>query len=136
GAAGASAAIEAARLGRRVVLVDGAPQLGGQAVGSMIGTFCGFYSNGRSPRLVTHGIASEILRDLRASGDAHDIVGRRNTIIVQYRVTALHRWIEEAVRKAGIDVVLGAVLRGVHRDGRRIERLDLATRYGDVEVAA
>lgn len=136
GAAGVSAAIEAARLGRKVVLVDGAPQLGGQAVGSMIGTFCGFYSNGRTPRLVTHGIGAEILRDLRASGDTHDITGRRNTIIVQYRVTALQRWIEEAVRKAGIDVVLGAVLRFVHRDGRRIARLELASRYGDVEVEA
>jgi 2-polyprenyl-6-methoxyphenol hydroxylase-like FAD-dependent oxidoreductase len=136
GAAGISAAIEAARLGRKVVLVDGAPQLGGQAVGAMIGTFCGFYSNGKAPRLVTHGIAAEILRDLRASGDAHDITGRRNTIIVQYRVTALQRWIEEAVRKAGIEIVLGAVLRGVRRDGRRIGALELATRFGDVEVAA
>jgi glycine/D-amino acid oxidase-like deaminating enzyme len=136
GAAGISAAIEARRLGRRVVLVDGAPQLGGQAVGSMVGTFCGFYSNGKTPHLVTHGIAAEILRDLRASGDTHDITGRRNTFIVQYRVTALQRWIEEAVRKAGIDVVLGAVLRGVRRDGRRIERLELATRYGEVEVEA
>jgi glycine/D-amino acid oxidase-like deaminating enzyme len=136
GAAGIAAAIEAARLGRRVVLVDGAPQLGGQATGSMIGTFCGFYSNGPQPRLVTHGIAAEILRDLRASGDAHDITGRRNTLIVQYRITALQRWIEEAVRKAGVDVVLGAVLRGVRREGRRIARLDFATRYGAVEVEA
>lgn len=136
GAAGISAAIEAARLGRRVVLVDGAPQLGGQATGAMIGTFCGFYSNGRSPHLVTHGIADEMLKDLRASGDAHDILGRRNTIIVQYRVAGLQRWVEEAVRKAGIDVLLGAVLRSVQRDGRRIERLALATRYGEVEVAA
>jgi hypothetical protein len=63
-------------------------------------------------------------------------VGRRNTIIVQYRVTALQRWIEEAVRKAGIEIVLSAVLRGVRRDGRRIGALELATRFGDVEVAA
>ncbi len=136
GAAGISAAIESARLGRKVVLVDGAPQLGGQAVGAMIGTFCGFYSNGKSPRPVTFGIAEEILRDLRAGGDAHDIVGRRNTIIVQYRVTALQRWIEEAVRKAGVNVVLGAVLTNVRRDGRRIQALDLATRHGPVEVEA
>lgn len=136
GAAGVSAAIEAARLGRRVVLVDGAPQLGGQATGAMVGTFCGFYSNGKNPHLVTHGIAEEMLRDLRANGDAHDILGRRNTIIVQYRVAALQRWVEEAVRKAGIDVLLGAVLRSVRRDGRRIERLAFATRYGEIDVVA
>src|SRR5207253_11047924 len=34
GAAGTSAAIEAARLGRKVVLIDGMPALGGQAVNS------------------------------------------------------------------------------------------------------
>ncbi|MGQ0662442.1 MAG: FAD-dependent oxidoreductase [Pseudomonadota bacterium] len=136
GAAGISAAIEAARLGARVVLVDAAPQLGGQAVGAMIGTFCGLYSNGQLPVQVTHGIADDILRDLREAGDAHDIVGRRNTIIVQYRVQAFLRWVEEAVRKAGIEVVLGGVLGAVKRDGRRITALGLATRYGEVEVTA
>ncbi|MDF3074595.1 MAG: FAD-dependent oxidoreductase, partial [Alphaproteobacteria bacterium] len=44
GIAGLSAALEAAKLGRRVVLVDGAPALGGQAVGAIIGTFCGLFS--------------------------------------------------------------------------------------------
>lgn len=136
GVAGVAAALETARMGKRVVLVDGAPQLGGLAVGAMVGTFCGFYSNGPKPRLIQRGVAEEILRDLRASGDTHDITGRRNTIIVQYRVTALQRWIETAVRAAGIDVVLGAVLVSVRREGRRIARLDLATRYGPVEVEA
>ncbi len=135
GIAGISAALESARLGRRVALIDGAPQLGGQSVGAMIGTFCGLYSNGPQPQQVTHGIADDLLCDLRASGDATDIVGRRRTIIVQYRITALQRWIEEAVRRAGIDVVLDATLAGVRRDGRRIKAVDLATRYGPLEVA-
>jgi hypothetical protein len=136
GVTGVAAALEAARMGKRAVVVDGAPQLGGLAVGAMVGTFCGFYSNGPQPRLIQRGVAEEILRDLRASGDTYDITGRRNTIIVQYRVTALQRWIEEAVRKAAIDVVLGAVLQTVRREGRRITRLELATRYGAVEVEA
>ena len=46
GIAGVSAALEAARLGRKVALVDGLPALGGQAVNSVIGTFCGLFSNG------------------------------------------------------------------------------------------
>ena len=46
GISGVAAAIEAARLGRRVLLVDGAPALGGQAVGSIIGTIIGLYSHG------------------------------------------------------------------------------------------
>jgi heterodisulfide reductase subunit A-like polyferredoxin len=38
GIAGVSAALEAAALGRRVVLVDAAPAIGGQAIGSIVGT--------------------------------------------------------------------------------------------------
>lgn len=136
GIAGISAALDAQRLGRRVVLIDAGATLGGQSVAAMIGTFCGLYSNGPAPYQVTHGIADDILRDLGRSGDLHFIHGRRNTTIVQYRVGALARWIEEAVRRAGIAVLLGATLRAVRSEGRRIARLDLATRHGDVQVRA
>jgi hypothetical protein len=136
GISGISAALEAAELDRRVVLVDAGPQLGGQSTGSIIGTFCGLYANGPNPRLVTHGMADALLRDLKASGDAFDKPSARNTVIVMYRVTALQRWIEEAVRRAGISVVLGASLTGVQRDGRRLKMIELATRYGSVEINA
>ena len=52
GIAGVSAALEAARLGRKVALVDGLPALGGQAVNSIIGTFCGLFANGTRSTLV------------------------------------------------------------------------------------
>jgi len=136
GIAGVSAALEAARLGRRVALIDAAPQLGGESISAIIGTFCGLYSVGPKPRQVTHGIADEILRDLRAAGATHDIAGRRRTLIVQYRVPALQRWIEEAVRKADVEPVLNAALANVRRSGRRIEALELVTRYGPLELAA
>ena len=66
GITGISAAIEAARLGRRVVLVDSLPALGGQAVNSIIGTFCGMFHNGPDRYQFTYGIADEILTDLGA----------------------------------------------------------------------
>jgi hypothetical protein len=53
-----------------------------------------------------------------------------------YDEIALSRWIEEAVDKADIAVLLGAILRGVTRDGDKIRDLDLATRFGDVKVSA
>ena len=64
GAAGISAAVEAARLGRKVVLVESFPVLGGQAVNSIIGTFCGLYSNGTHGYQFTHGVADDILNTL------------------------------------------------------------------------
>ena len=135
GIAGISAALEAAKLGRRVVLVDSLPALGGQAVNSIIGTFCGLYSNGLDCYRTVHGIADGILADLGAAGALHH---RRtpHTTVVMYDEVALSRWIEEAVRRAGITVLLGAVLREAGRDGRRITSLEIATRYGDVRVTA
>jgi flavin-dependent dehydrogenase len=137
GIAGVSAALEAARLGRKVALLDGLPALGGQAVNSIIGTFCGLFANGTHGHQLTHGIADGILRDLGAQ-DAlyYRRGGPSNTTVVMYDEVALSRWIEEAVRKADITVLLGTILRGVTCDGRRVRELDLATRYGDVKLSA
>lgn len=135
GIAGTSAALEAAALGRKVVLVDGLPTLGGQAVNSIIGTFCGLFSNGPKRFQLTHGIADGILKDLGAKGALHHNVGPMTTV-VYYDEVALARWIERKILDAGITVVLGAVLRDVVLEGRRVQELELATRYGDVRVSA
>src|SRR5215470_4463926 len=137
GIAGVSAALEAARLGRKVALVDGLPSLGGQAVNSIIGTFCGLFANGTHGHQLTHGIADGILRELGAQGALYyRRGGPSNTTVVMYDEVALSRWIEEAVRQAGITVLLGAILRTVTRDGGRVRALELATRYGDVTLDA
>jgi flavin-dependent dehydrogenase len=137
GIAGVSAAIEAAQLGLKVVLVDSLPALGGQAVNSIIGTFCGLFANGSHGVQITHGIADAILRDLGAQ-DAlfYRHGGPSNTTVVMYDEVALSRWVEEAVRKAGVTVLLGAIMRNVTRDGGRVRSIEFATRYGDVTVSA
>ncbi|CAN0453157.1 unnamed protein product, partial [Discosporangium mesarthrocarpum] len=56
--------------------------------------------------------------------------------IVQYDEIALARWIDKAVRDAGITVLLGAVVRNAHIPSRRITALDIATKFGDVCVEA
>jgi len=134
GITGVSAALEAAKLGRKVLLIDGGASLGGQAVGAIIGTFCGLYSNGPAPYQVTHGIADSILHDLDVAGALHFIRGRRNTTIVQYREADLGRWIESAVLRAGVQVLAGAMLLQVERQGGRLLSARFATRYGEVEV--
>ena len=59
-----------------------------------------------------------------------------HTTVVYYDEVALGRWIERTVRELGIQVIVGAVVRDVDVEGRRIKKLHLATRYGDVEVEA
>jgi flavin-dependent dehydrogenase len=134
GIAGVSAALEAARLGHKVTLVDSLPALGGQAVNSIIGLFCGLFSLGPNPYQFTHGIADEILRDLGAAGALNYRRGAWTSVM--YDDIALSRWIEKAVRDAGITVILGGVIRGVTSQDRRISSLDIATRYGDIRIAA
>jgi len=133
GAAGLMAALTSARLGRRTVLLEAMPTPGGQLVGALLGTICGLYSNGPSPRRVTFGAVDEMLRYLN---DSHALHARRalNTLVLQYDETLCGRWAEQALAKSGVEVVLGAVLRGVRMEGRKVTSLDVATRWGDVEV--
>lgn len=132
GMAGISAALEAAALGHKVVLVDGLPTLGGQAVNSKIGLFCGIFSNPPNPTQFTHGIADDMLRDLGAQGSLHYLKSGLGSVI--YDDLALARWIEKTVQAAGITVILGGILRGVTSADRRIRSIEVATRYGDIRV--
>jgi hypothetical protein len=138
GAAGTSAALEAAALGRKVALIDGLPGLGGQAVNSIIGIFVGFFSGGdqnHKPYQITHGIADRIFKDLGAQGVLDFRVGPTTTNVM-YDEVALQRWIEEAVRVAGIIPIVGAIVRNGVMEGRRVRELELTTRYGEVRVQA
>ena len=137
GISGVTAAIEAARLGRRVVLVDAAPSLGGQAVGSIIGTVIGLYTHGPDAYQITHGLADELIAEMTARGALlrrHST--RTGTVTFQYDVVELGRWIEEKVRAAGVRALVGAMLTDVERDGRRLVAASFATRYGTVRVEA
>src|SRR5579871_984748 len=116
GIAGSTAAIESARLGRDVVLVDSLPLIGGQMVHSLIGLFV------------------EIFRALGPSGDLY--FSRGHTTTVFYNELALGRWLEKTVRDLGIQVVTGAVLQDVVVHDGRVFSLGLATRYGNLRVRA
>jgi hypothetical protein len=136
GIAGISAALEAARLGRSVVIVDGQAALGGQAVNSIIATFCGLFSNGTHGYQFTYGVADELLAYLETQDKAVHYRHGPNTTVVYYDEVVLGRWMENAVLEAGIQVVLGAIILDVHVEGRRIVQTDFMTRYGGVSVEA
>jgi hypothetical protein len=136
GIAGVSAALEAAKLGRSVALVDSAPTLGGQAIGSIIGTIIGLYTHGPEPYQITHGIADDLIKDLTAEGALHRRVSMTGTITFQYDEVRLARWIEQKVEAAGIQAVVGAVLTGVTIDKRRVQHLELAHRFGPMRIEA
>jgi hypothetical protein len=135
GASGISAAIEAARAGRDVILVDGLPALGGQAVNSIIGMFCGLYTPGEEGTQLTHGIADELIAELGATDDVK-VVGGGVMKVAMYNEVALGRWVEKKVLDEGITPLTGAIIRRVNMDDRRVMSLDIATRHGDVRITA
>jgi hypothetical protein len=135
GISGTSAAIEAARLGREVILIDGLPSLGGQAVNSIIGMMVGLFGNPPGNKQLTHGIADDLIRDLGAQGDLKLVMGGVS-LNALYNEVALGRWVERKVLELKITPLVGAVLRKVHMEERRVTALELATRYGEVIVRA
>jgi len=134
GIAGSTAAIESARLGRDVVLVDSLPLIGGQMVHSLIGLFAGIFGNAPEYRQLTYGVFDDIFRALGPSGDLY--FSRSHTTTVFYNEVALGRWLERTVRDLGIQVVTGAVLQDVVVHDGRVFSLGLATRYGNLRVRA
>ena len=134
GMSGLTAALEAARLGRRVVLADGAPAIGGQAVGSVIGTIIGLYTHGEHPYQITHGIADDLIREMAEEGALlrHENI----TVTFQYDEVRLGRWFERKLQEAGVNVLVGAILTGVEFHDRRVRHVDFATRWGPVRVEA
>lgn len=134
GISGVSAAIEAARLGKIVVLADGAPAIGGQAIGSIIGTIIGLYSHGPNAYQLTHGIADEIIEDLGAEDAILRL--RKSTVNFQYDEIRLARWMERKLEEAGVRTLVGANLTNVDFADRRVEGVEFITRYGALRVNA
>lgn len=134
GIAGISAALTAAKLGRRVVIVDALPVLGGQCANSLIGLFCGVYGNGPDYQQLTHGIFDPMFADLEKTGDVS--YNHRHTITVNYDENAVGRWMETQIEKAGVIPVTGASILDVENDGGHLRSVVFATRYGLLRVNA
>lgn len=137
GMSGTTAAIMLGRRGRRVVLIDACPWIGGQAIGVPIGTIGGLFSSGPEPYLLTPIFASELLEELGRQDACYFQRSRRaRTVNVVYDDVALMRIFERKAREAGVRTILGGVVTEARIEGRRLRAVRVATRFGLCEVEA
>ena len=138
GIAGVSSAIEGARRGMKVVLLDSLPTIGGQAINSLIGTFCGLYSAGNEPYQLTYGVADDLIEALKSEENGcRDFAADSGQVILVYNERILGRWMEKTLLVEGVEILLGAVMDRVDvQNGRRITNVHAVTRYGAVDIHA
>ncbi|HEV2139941.1 MAG TPA: FAD-dependent oxidoreductase [Candidatus Dormibacteraeota bacterium] len=120
GSAGSAAAITAARLGSRTLLLDRMPFLGGTST-AVLDTFYAFYTPGGRPRRVVGGIGWEVAERLKASGMAFE---RPNTYGagtgVTYDQEELKLLWEQLAEDAGVEVLLHTWATGIELDGDQL----------------
>jgi len=136
GSAGSCAAISAARLGARTLIVDRLPFLGGTST-AVLDTFYAFYTPGQRARRVVGGIGWEVAETMKATGAAFE---RPNTYGagtgVTYDQEILKVVWERIAEEAGIEILLHTWATGVRlRDGR-IESVRLWNKGGESVVEA
>ncbi len=136
GSAGSSAAISAARLGARTLLVDRLAFMGGTST-AVLDTFYAFYTPGESPRRVAGGLGWEVVERLVDEGVAFE---RPNTYGagtgVTYDPEVLKVLWERLAEEAGVDLLLHTWATGVALDEGRVARIRLWNKGGERWVEA
>ncbi|KJC47222.1 membrane protein [Bradyrhizobium sp. LTSP885] len=138
GPAGITAAVAAARAGRRTLLIERYGFLGGMGTAAGVTNFCGLHANlfGEMHRVV-QGIASELLERIDRLGGLnapHLILGK---ILAQAYDTAAYKIAaDDLLAHHKVDILFHALGAGVVMDGPRIRALMVETKAGRQAVLA
>ena len=136
GSAGSSAAISAARLGARTLLLDRLPFLGGTST-AVLDTFYAFYTPGEKARRVVGGIGWEVAEKLKAEGMAFE---RPNTYGagtgVTYDPEVLKVVWEHLADDARVDVLLHTWATGVQMSDGRMHAIRIWNKGGESVIEA
>lgn len=136
GSAGSSAAITAARLGARTLLVDRLGFMGGTST-AVLDTFYAFYTPAAEPRRVVGGLGWEVVERLTADGVAFE---RPNTYGagtgVTYDQEALKLLWEQLAEDAGVDLLLHTWATGVRVKDGRTEAVRIWNKGGERTIGA
>jgi glycine/D-amino acid oxidase-like deaminating enzyme len=147
GFGGVSAAISAAREGLDVLIIEKNGSFGGAMSSSLVYPFCPYWtSDGQTAtKIINAGIFSEMRERaykkefgdkkyelLDAPIDIRATDNRLRFFSPEFFKAAL----DDMVRDAGVDVIFHATACGVHREGRKIKSVTVATKSGTLDVEA
>ncbi len=137
GPAGVAAAVSAARLGARVVLVEREKGLGGNVRAAQVHSICGLYRMAAGPTAepLQGGLAMEFARQLLSEGGARGPrrFGRLDVLLQEPEAFA--RLCEDWVGAcAEIEVMRGAVVTGGEMNGKRVASIRVGTPEGAVSI--
>lgn len=138
GVAGVSAAVSAARLGKRVLLVEKTVSLGGLATIGLINLFVPM-CNGRGVQII-RGMAEELLRLSITKGydtlpevwrNGEPGFGKTNVrYLTKFSTPIFIMQLTEFVKKAGVDLLFDTVVSEPVMDGNRISGVILDSKSG------
>ncbi|MGH2428460.1 MAG: FAD-dependent oxidoreductase [Candidatus Limnocylindria bacterium] len=136
GSAGSAAAISAARIGARTLLVDRLAFMGGTST-AVLDTFYAFYTPGAAPRRVVGGLGWEVVQRLTDEGVAFE---RPNTYGagtgVTYDQEALKVLWERLAEDAGVELLLHTWATGVGATDGRTDAIRIWNKGGERTIRA
>lgn len=128
GFAGVSAALRAARLGKKVLLAEHCGCLGGIGTSGMVNCFSRFLTKGTG-RLTNGGLFAQYL-------EASRIHFGKEIICDYFDGEWMKSYFDRQLRDAGVRVLLNSTVFAVSCEEKRIVSVSAATMYGPVELRA
>lgn len=135
GSAGVAAAVAAARVGARTVLLEKAGCLGGASTLRNVLTYCGLYTLADAPRQAVAGVAEEVLQGLRRLGAVTGPQRHRGVFVV-FDPEAVKRVLDRLCAEAGVDVLLHAFVSDATRLEERISGVAWRDHGGEHRIRA
>ncbi len=139
GMAGCGAAVQAARSGAEVLLIERLEMLGGLGSAGWVGNFCAAEGGLAGQGRVFDDIVNA-LRDYRAIGEENGWMVKRDKKLNRVNRTFDHRYLplvlQEMALEAGVDVLYASDIIGAECSGKMIEKVVIHNRSLTQKVAA
>ncbi|MCC2611148.1 FAD-dependent oxidoreductase [Neorhizobium sp. Rsf11] len=137
GAAGMSAAVAAAKIGAKVVLIERYGFLGGAAANSLVLAYCGFFQKGAQPVVAVRGIGEQFLNILASLGqDISPFVSPSGNRIILLDPEAVKFAGDRLLEEAGVSILLHSCVTGATVDDGRITSITVTDHAGGYEIGA